>query len=170
MKAIFFTLIMALFFYQSSEKAQTAFISTAKYNISGDGYSNTIAYNSNENLIFIQLFQNNEMWIRLAEEKEENGENGSHIDIDICNYLGSGNYSPIDAQVRPCTESGWDIWLHDNDKVYFNQKNSSPCNLVVTQNADTLVGVFNCDNIKLKDGEGLVNITDGEFKALITHK
>lgn len=145
-------------------------VRTASFQISGESDEQTLSFNSTENLIFCQLFQNNEMWIRLARDQDATGENGPHIDIDLCDYSGSGTYSPINPQSRPCTKSGWDIWWHNEGEIYFNQADSNPCNLVLTQSGDTLRGVFNCDDVILKGGESLINIRNGKFETLIIRK
>jgi len=140
---------------------------TASFKLSGDGYNEVITYNSNDNLIFCKL-TGNDIWIRFARDKVANGENAPHIDIDICNYAGPGDYSPVDPQNRPCPAGLlWDIFWHDGDKVYSNQENSSPCQLTLTLNGDILSGVFNCSQVIRFNGSETIEITEGTFTCEI---
>ena len=139
----------------------------AEFNLSGDGYNENIKYNSADNLIFSKL-SGKDMWIRLAADKNSNGEDGPHIDIDICNYAGSGDYSPIDPQLRPCPAGLlWDIFWHDGDKVYSNQANSSPCKLTLKLDGDVISGTFNCSQVVRFEGSETIEITRGTFTSKI---
>ncbi|SNT18837.1 hypothetical protein SAMN05421640_2740 [Ekhidna lutea] len=167
---IFLFLLFACGQDDSGKSGLSNFESTASFHLVGDGYDEVTSFNSNDNLIFSQLFENNEMWIRLAASQNANGEHGSHIDIDICDYSGSAKYAPIDPQKRPCSKSGWDIWWHDDSKVYFNQETSNPCILILTQNGDMLSGVFECDDVIKMGGTSTIQIKDGSFKTMIERK
>ena len=142
-------------------------IHTASFRLTGNGYNDTFNYNSTDNLIFCRL-TGSDMWIRLAQDKAANGENAPHIDIDICNYAGAGTYMPVDPQNRPCPAGLlWDIFWHDGDKVYSNQADSSPCELTLTLDGDTLTGVFNCNDVILFEGDEIIEITQGSFTCKI---
>lgn len=145
-------------------------ILTASFQISGDGYSETFHYNSEDNLIFCQIFNENEMFIRIARDKNDNGENSPHIDIDLCNYSGAGNYIVIDPRERPCPEKGkrWNIFWHDGDSVYSNKGDSSPCDLTLTIEDNKLRGSFTCDNMVRFEQTELINISQGYFECIIS--
>ncbi len=148
---------------KNEDPPEETFVATSSFKLTGDGYDETITYNSDDNLIFCRL-TGNDMWIRLARDKAANGENSSHIDIDICNYAGAGTYSPVDPQNRPCPAGLlWDIFWHDGDKVYSNKEDSSPCQLTLSLDGDVLTGVFNCSEVIRFQGTETIEITEGTF-------
>ncbi len=141
--------------------------SVASFSLSGDGYNETISYNGEDNLIFCRL-TGSEMWIRMARDKAANGNGSRYIDIDICNYAGSGTYAPVDPRNRPCPEGLlWDIFWHDGDKVYSNTDTSSPCQLVLKLNGDVLSGTFNCSEVIRFEGTESIQVTEGSFSCVI---
>jgi len=140
---------------------------SAKFKLSGDGYNEMVDYNSNDNLIMAKL-TNNELWIRLAASKTANGENSPHIDIDICNYAGTGTYLPMDPRIRPCKEGLlWDVYWHDSDKIYLNEETSSPCELKLTLDGDVLKGTFSCGQLVRFEGTGNMEILEGSFSCKV---
>lgn len=140
---------------------------TATFALSGDGYNESIEYNNQDNLIFCRL-TGTEMWIRLARDKSANGNNSPHIDIDICNYVGAGTYTPVDPQNRPCPEGQlWNVFWHDGDRIYSNTETSSPCKLTLTLNDGIIQGVFNCSEVVRFEGAETIQISQGTFSCRI---
>lgn len=135
-----------------------------------NGTTNNVSLNSTDNLIFAELYSDNSMWIRIAEEKEAKGENGPHLDIDLCGYQGSGKYSAIDPQLRPCKESGWDLWWHGKTKIFLNTANADACELQLTVHGDTIAGRFECREMIEFKGTSLIGIKEGSFETLIQRK
>ncbi len=139
----------------------------ASFSLSGDGYDESITYNGKDNLIFCRL-TGSEMWIRMASSKAANGNGFRYIDIDICNYAGSGTYTPVDPRNRPCPEGLlWDIFWHDGDKVYSNTETSSPCQLVLTLDGNVLNGTFDCSEVIRFEGTESIQVTQGSFSCVV---
>lgn len=140
---------------------------SASFKLMGDGYDETIYYNSKDNLIFCRIEGDN-LWIRFARDKSDNGNNSPHIDIDICNYAGAGVYAPVDPKKRPCPLGlFWDIFWHDDERVYANQGSSSPCQLTLNLSGDILSGIFNCRDVVRFQGTETIEITEGTFTCKI---
>lgn len=141
---------------------------TASFKLVDTEYDDQISYHDSLNLIFAKQY-GSELWIRLAEQQTNNGENGPHIDIDICNYKGTGTYDPMDPRVRPCGKDPvWDIWWHDGDKVYANQANSSPCQLKLKTDGDWLEGWFECACLSQKNHTECLSVLKGIFRTKLT--
>ncbi len=146
------------------------FLSTASFRLVGDGYNNSYEYDSDQNLIFCHRYDD-ELWIRLASEKTNNGENGPHIDIDVCNFTGSGTYKPMDPLIRPCgLGQVWDIWWHDDPKIYVNQASSAPCELIIKIEGSIIKGTFSCKDVILFEGSPTIDIEEGHFECPIEIK
>ncbi len=142
--------------------------SSASFTIVKDGVETTITLDNTSNLIFSRDF-GRDMWIRLAENKTANGNDHPHLDIDLCRYSGPGTYEPVDPQARPCSrEFGWDLWWHGEDAIYFNQADSSPCQLQIEVDGNTITGTFMCEGMIQTSGSGTISIKEGSFRSTIT--
>ena len=143
--------------------------STASFKLEGEGYDDQFSYTGEDNLIFCRNVGGGQLWIRLARDKDANGDNSPHIDIDICNYEGTGTYQPMDPTVRPCGSGPlWNIYWHDGDRVYLNEATASPCTLELMEEGNIITGVFHCDGlVQFSDGEGALNIRNGSFKTTL---
>ena len=143
------------------------------FTIRKDGQSDTIHYDEANNLLFAELYSSNQMWIRLAQNKASNGESGPHIDIDICNFSGTGVYRIMDPQQRPCDDDAgpiWDIWWHTEGEIYANTLDSTPSELRLEVRENRLYGRFYAQKVKKFKGTSEIGIVDGVFESAIVRK
>lgn len=120
--------------------------------------------NEKDNHVFCKQYENY-LWIRFAESPEKDGESSDHLDIDIWNYSGPGTYLPADPKSNSRDGKRWNIWWHQEGTVYVNQANSSPCVLELKQEGEQLVASFSCKNLKLNDGDELMEVRNGSFRV-----
>lgn len=131
----------------------------------------TYTYTGEDNLIFCYLYENNEAWIRIAKDRTNDGENSPHLDIDICGFNGTGTYEIMSPHDRPCGDgSKWDVWWHDDEKVFVNQRESTPCKLVLTVKGERIAGKFSCADLKEFKGEQMIQLLGGSFETKIIRK
>jgi hypothetical protein len=139
----------------------------ARFTLSGAGYDTTIAYTDENNLVFCRRVSETMLWIRLARDTSDRGEEGPHIDIDVCNSRGSGEFTPMNARGNPCPGGmTWGVWWHDGpDVVLANRAESTPCKLVLEVQGDMMEGTFACRGLVTEDGESTLDIVDGWFSC-----
>ena len=133
--------------------------------LSGDGYDKTVTYTEERNLVFCRRSGETMLWVRLGEQRADDGEQGPHIDIDLCNVSGHATFAAMNARGRPCPGGlTWGIWWHDGPgRVYANRADSSPCELVLEVRDGTLAGPFGCRGLATQGGGPTLDILDGSF-------
>jgi hypothetical protein len=141
------------------------------FRLTGSGYNNQkFTYSeSSSNLVFCRPQNQRLLWIRLARDTQADGENGPHLDIDVCNYSGGGTFSPGSAPLLGSCSLGkqWNVYWHDGSNVFVNQESSAPCQLDMTQSGDGLEGTFRCSDMRRFQGEDLLDLTSGSFRCTI---
>jgi len=141
----------------------------ASFTVAGPGTSNQPVGYSNDsgNLIFCRP-NGVRWWVRLAAQRAADGEGGPHIDIDLCNYTGSGSYSPMDFRASCPGVMAWDIFWHDGSgNAFVSQATSSPCQLGLTLNGRTLDGTFSCRGLLENGGTRTLDVLSGMFRCTI---
>jgi hypothetical protein len=108
-----------------------------------------------------------DLWIRLAEQRAANGENGPHVDIDLCRLEAGGVFAPMDPRAAQCGGGKtWDIWWHDGaGGVYTNTASAASCTFTVTVTGSQLEGGFACRDLVEDDGVRRVDVVDGTFRC-----
>jgi hypothetical protein len=135
------------------------------FEITGESTSKKIRFGSEDgNHVFCKQYDNY-LWLRFATSSEKDGENSDHLDIDIWNYSGAGVYAPNDPKSSKREGKKWNIWWHKGNKVFVNQADSSPCELIIEKKGEELFGSFGCKTLKLNDGTDLLAIENGEFRV-----
>jgi hypothetical protein len=141
------------------------------FRLTGSGYANRkFTYTaSSGNLVFCRPQNQRLIWIRLARDTQADGENGPHLDIDVCNYSGGGTFAPGSAPLNGSCSLGkqWDVFWHDGPNVFVNQESSAPCQLDMSQNGDVLQGTFRCSGMRRFQGDDLLDLTSGSFRCTI---
>ena len=141
-------------------------IARGSFLVSGAGQNQTYSFSNGANTVFCSRNAGwASLWIRLAEQATANGENGPHIDIDLCNHSGGGSFSPKDPMSTSCGGAKtWDIWWHAADgSVFINTATASSCALRVDQNGSQLSGTFECRGLIEDGGSRTLDILDGSF-------
>lgn len=143
----------------------------ASFTVSGAGGDQVISYVDGPNLVFCRRAAGwADLWIRLAEQRSANGDDGPHVDIDVCNDAGGGAFTPIDPQAAQCGGGkGFDIWWHDNAaNAYANEAQAPQCSLALIANGNQLEGAFSCRGLAEQGGAGRVDVLDGTFRCTVT--
>lgn len=108
------------------------------------------------------------IWVRFAVSPEKDGETSDHLDIDIWNFSGPGIYQAADPKASKREGKKWNIWWHQGEDVFVNQVNASPCQLIIEQEGDELIGSFGCKSLKLNKGDTRLDVEDGSFRLTLT--
>lgn len=140
----------------------------AGFEISGAGQNQRVGYNSSRNTVFCSRNAGwASLWIRLAEQTAANGENGPHIDIDVCNHSGGGTFVSQAPQLASCGGAKtFDFFWHPGDgSTFANQPVGSGCMLQFTQNGTRLSGTFQCHGLAEQTGTRTIDILDGSFEC-----
>lgn len=149
----------------SDAQGPRSFRASATFTLSGDGYDETVTYTEERNLVFCRRSGETMLWVRLGEQRADDGEQGGHIDIDLCNVSGHATFAAMNARGRPCPGGlTWGIWWHDGlDRVYADRADSSPCELVLEVRDGTLAEPFGCRGLATQGGGPTLDILDGSF-------
>ncbi len=146
--------------------------SFARFTLRGAGYDTEIHYSTaGGGLIFCrrQAGRANYLWIRLAAERTADGANGPHIDMDLCNFGGSGAFGVVhDVRAGLLCDQGatWDLWWHGGpSKVFVSRPSSSPCDVAVTASGATLQGTFQCQGLTPESGNDRLDVLGGSFRC-----
>jgi hypothetical protein len=147
--------------------------SRASFTLQGAGYNNAVSNLSNAggNLIFCRQEPPgpNTIWIRMAQSSAANGENSPHIDIDLCNFAGTANYTvPHDtAGDRTCSQGAtFAVWWHDGAREFASRPDTSPCSVSVTRGTGTIEGTFECLGVPPHTGTGdHLDVRAGSFRC-----
>ena len=148
----------------------TAFAS-GNFRVSGAGQNQSYSFTNGGNTVFCSRNAGwASLWIRLAEQASANGQNGPHIDIDLCNHAGGGNFAPKDPMSTSCGGAKtWDIWWHAPDgSVFINSATATNCTLRIDQNGTQLNGMFECRGMIEDGGSRTLDVLDGSFDCTET--
>lgn len=121
---------------------------------------------ADDNLVFCRLY-GSEAWIRLAEQIDADGENGPHVDIDVCGWDGSGSYAPRTTDEGGCTaDKAFDISWQSGASVWASDGTATDCTLELTTSGETVEGRFSCRGIVGKtQAEGAIDLRNGQFRC-----
>lgn len=146
-------------------------LSSASFELAGAGQNRSASYDSARNTVFCSRNAGwASLWIRLAEQTAANGENGPHVDLDVCNHTGGGTFSAQDPRMGSCAGGKtFDIFWHPGDGSSFaNQLAANGCMLQLTQNGTRLTGTFQCRGLAEQGGARTVDVTNGSFECTET--
>ncbi|GEM_PF-5889142 len=139
----------------------------AAFNLTGETIQRNVHFsNGKGNHIFGKRY-GDYIWVRFAASSEKDGESSDHLDIDIWNFSGPGTYEAEDPGASKREGKKWNIWWHQNDDVFVNQVNSSPCLLIIEQEGDELRGSFSCKGLKINKGDTEMNVENGSFRLTL---
>lgn len=146
------------------ESAQV--VGTGQFTLVGSGGEAEVSYATPANLVFCQRTSQSMVWIRLAEETGANGEDGPHLDIDLCNVTSSGDFSAMRARANPCPGGQtWALWWHDGDGgVFANGADATECELSLEVDDTGLAGTFSCRGLEDLEGD-VVHVLNGSFRC-----
>lgn len=107
------------------------------------------------------------LWVRLAEDAASGGDQGPHLDIDVCGYEGTGAVTAMDPYGGGCTgAAGWDVWWHELQfSSFVNTADADPCTLQLNVVGDVLYGSFEC--VPLILGDEQLELRNGEFACQV---
>ncbi|HSL85141.1 MAG TPA: hypothetical protein VLF66_20395 [Thermoanaerobaculia bacterium] len=142
----------------------------ASFRLVGAGYDETVSYGGGTGLVFCRRAGGfADLWLRFAEESAANGENGPHLDIDLCNPGGGGTFDPMDAQAGVCPGGQtWDVWWHSDGDTFVNPAMAPGCTLTLTRSGSELSGTFSCRGMVELGGAGRLDLLDGTFRCTET--
>ena len=134
--------------------------------VSGSGRTE-VAYQTPANLVFCQRTSTRMTWIRLAELTAADGQEGPHLDIDLCNVSESESFTAMPARETPCPGGPtWALWWHDRDgNAFANGPGSADCTLTLTVHETGLSGSFSCRGLLDAEGEASVDVLNGSFQC-----
>lgn len=137
------------------------------FQLSGAGHDGVVSYSSGANLVFCRRGAGwADLWIRFAEQAAGNGENGPHLDIDLCNPGDGGAFTPMDPQAASCGGGKtWDIWWHGGGDTFFNAPNPQSCSLSLMRDGNLLTGAFSCRGLVELGGGRTLDVLDGSFRC-----
>jgi hypothetical protein len=140
--------------------------SFASFRLEGAGYDDELSFANGPNLVFCRRSGTfADLWIRFAEQPGANGENGPHMDIDVCNPAG-GTYQPMDPQSATCAGGRtFDMFWHGDGTVFVNPTLSMSCSLDLVRNGSELSGNFRCRGMGELGGGGTLDVLAGRFRC-----
>jgi hypothetical protein len=145
--------------------------------LKGAGYDAQLDYSTAEGgLVFCRRQSQSNgagsyLWVRLAADAASDGEAAPHLDLDLCNFAGSGVYGvPHDAELGLECDQGltWDLYWHDGPGITFLSQPTSPaCVATVTADGGGLVGTFACQGLTPFQGagSGTLDVSEGSFRC-----
>lgn len=154
--------------------SQPADQSRASFTLNGAGYSNAVSNFSaaGGNHIFCRQETPgpNTIWIRLAQSPAGNGDNSPHIDIDLCNFAGTSNYTALHDTLgeRTCSQGAtFGLWWHDGAREFASQPGvSTGCTVSVTRGTGIIEGTFACQGVPSHTGTNeRVDVSAGSFRC-----
>jgi len=141
---------------------------SAAFRLAGAGYDERVQYVDGPNLIFCRTDAGfADLWIRLAQDTTADGEDGPHIDIDVCNYEGGGRFKPLDPANPSCgSAKTWDVFWHDGEGgVFLSQAGLARCELTLSDEPGSLEGAFACTGmVEMPEGRTL-DLSGGLFRC-----
>ena len=145
----------------------TASPGSASFRVVGAGQDGDFSYTGGPNLVFCRRQGSfADLWIRFAEQAAGNGENGPHLDLDVCNPGDGGSFSAMDPQTAACGGGQtFDIWWHGESAIFVNTVTSPSCSLTVMRDGTRLSGTFGCRDMGEFGGNRSVDVLDGSFEC-----
>lgn len=145
-------------------------LGSATFRLVGSGYDDTLSVGGGGSLVFCRRNAGfADLFIRFAQQSADDGGNGPHLDIDLCNLGDGGNFAPRDPQSTHCAGKTWDIWWHGDQEIFFNQITSPACTLSLSRDGNSLSGNFSCRGmVELDGGSGTLDVLDGAFQCTIS--
>lgn len=141
-------------------------LNTGAFEVTGSGQPVMASYDSGRNTVFCSRNAGwASLWIRLARDTTANGENGPHLDLDLCNHGGGGVFSSQDPRLASCGGAKtFDIFWHPGEgSTYANT--GGGCTLEITSNGSRLRGTFACRGLVERDGRRTVDVANGSFEC-----
>lgn len=141
---------------------------SASFTLMGAGEDGEVSYGGSSNLVFCRRQGSfADLWIRFAEEAAGNGENGPHLDIDVCNPGDGGTFAAMDPQSATCGGGQtFDIWWHGESAVFVNTVASPSCSLTLMRAGTRLSGTFSCLGMaEFGGGNASLDVLDGSFEC-----
>ncbi len=139
------------------------------FTITGSGGSEMFGYSEGMNTMFCTR---NAGWaslfIRIAEQSTNNGTDGPHLDIDLCNHQEGGTFTAKSPNDASCGEAKtWDVFWHAADgSVFANQAPAMGCTLEMDQTGNQLSGSFSCPQlVEIGGGGRRVDVVGGSFSC-----
>ena len=147
-------------------------VESATFRLLGAGYDETVSYGGANLILCTRNAGFADLFVRFAEQRAGNGDNGPRIDIDICGYDQGGSFVAMDPRAASCSGSRtFAMFWHDEGNVdYSNNVQSSPCQLDLTLSTDgrTLNGQFVCAGLVDFDGSAqTLDVLDGSFQCQV---
>lgn len=144
---------------------------SARFELSGAGYDEMVSYDAGMNLVFCRTgaaagFA--DLWIRFAEQPAADGENGPHLDLDLCSAGDGGSFVPRDPMDTSCAGEGktFDVWWHGpGGDTFVNQPGAAGCSVQLTRAGGSLSGVFECRGMEEIGGPGSLDLLGGSFEC-----
>jgi hypothetical protein len=141
---------------------------SASFRLVGAGEDGDVSYGGGSNLVFCRRQGSfADLWIRFAEQAAGNGENGPHLDLDVCNPGDGGSFSAMHPQAAACGGGQtFDIWWHGESAVFVNTAMPPSCSLTLMRNGTRLSGTFSCLGMEeFGGGNGSIDVLDGSFEC-----
>lgn len=140
---------------------------SASFGVVGAGADRDVSWGSGSNLIFCRRQAGwADLWIRFAEQRANNGNNGPHLDIDLCALGDGGSFVPMDPQAASCAGGKtWGVWWHESTDTFVNRATSQPCSLEITRQGDRLSGSFQCHGLGELGGGRALDVLNGTFEC-----
>lgn len=141
---------------------------SAGFTLAGAGEDGQISYTGGSNLVFCRRQGGfADLWVRFAEQAAGNGENGPHLDIDVCNPGDGGTFTAMDPQAAACAGGQtFDIWWHGQSAVFVNTVASPSCSLTMMRTGTRLSGTFSCLGMaEFGGGNRSIDVLDGSFEC-----
>lgn len=142
---------------------------SASFRVVGGGSDTVVSYGGGGNLVFCRTNASwADLWIRFARDVAADGENGPHLDIDLCNLGDGGTFAPMDPQAAVCGGGKtWDVWWHGENATYVNTASAPACTLGITRDGNQLTGNFSCQGLAEMGGTRTVDVLDGTFQCTV---
>ena len=141
------------------------------FTLRGAGYDGTVSYSQASGGLAFCRRQPNSLWVRLAAVAGNDGAAGPYLDLDLCNFTGTGAYARVhDVSVGlACTQGAtWDVWWHDGSRTFVSRLDASPCDLALTRTGDALSGQFQCANLaSFTGGTDRLDVLAGSFTCTL---
>ncbi len=143
---------------------------SARFDVVGAGQDDTVAYDDATNLVFCRTGTAAgwaDLWIRFAEQKAADGENGPHLDLDVCAPGDGGSFAPKDPMEASCDgDPTFDVWWHGADgETFVNTAGAPSCTLQLSRSGTTISGFFDCRDMARVGGAGSVDVLGGSFEC-----
>jgi len=120
------------------------------------------------NLVQCQFFPNygNYLWVRLAVQTASDGNYDTHVDIDICNYGGTGTHAEHNPMGQQCNGPTFGFWWHPTPNLSWVNAQTG-CTLELTDNGSDLTGTISSCPLTQQPGTAPGEVTDLTFRCVV---